>query len=202
MNAERAPRPKRPGAPRRVPPRPQPSEGHVAVGLVQRPWGIHGELKIEPMTDNADRFRAGAPVWIGGTRYAVESARPHAESLLVRLRGIRGTQAATGLRGQLVEVPEDDLPPLPDNTYYRHQLLGLEVRSTDGEVVGRVIDLLETGANDVIVVGGVAGELLVPAIDDVVQDVDMAAGRITIEMIEGLAPDPPKRAPQRRRRAS
>jgi 16S rRNA processing protein RimM len=198
MTAEGTPAGKRPVR-RRLPAPKAPREGYVAVGVVQRPWGVHGELKVESLTDNPDRFRQGARVFIRGADYRVDSGRSHKGALLLQLREVRGSAAAEALRGQLIEVPEGDLPDLPDDTYYRHQLVGMEVRSTDGELLGRIADLLDTGANDVFVVRGDGGELLIPAVDDVVRDVDVAAGRMTIEMVEGLA-EPPKKARPRPRR--
>ena len=91
-------------------------------------------------------------------------------------------------------MPEDELRPLGEGEYYHFQILGLEVRTTTGEVLGRVEQIISTGSNDVFVVRGPRGEVLIPAVDDVVKSVDPAAGRIEVEVVEGLLP--PKRTPR------
>jgi 16S rRNA processing protein RimM len=90
-------------------------------------------------------------------------------------------------------VPEDELRPLGEGQYYHFQILGLEVRTTAGEVLGRVEQIISTGSNDVFVVRGPRGEVLIPAVDDVVKSVDPAAGRIEVEVVEGLLPAKPRR---------
>lgn len=185
-----APRPPRRRPPVRQRPPPEPAEGRVAVGRVLRPRGRLGELRVEPLTDFPQRFAKGARLWIGDTEYAVESSRSHQGALLVRLAGIDDPAGAATLRDRLLEVPESELPKLPPDTYYRYQLIGIEVWTTDGSALGHIVDVLDTGANEVFVVRGEAGETLVPAIGDVVREVDVAARRMTIEPIEGLLPEP------------
>jgi len=93
---------------------------------------------------------------------------------------------ATELRGQFLEVPQSQIRPLPNGEYYQFQLLGLEVWTTEGELLGRIAHILPTGSNDVYVVPSKHGELLIPAIEDVVISIDLEKGRIVIELIEGL----------------
>ena len=83
-------------------------------------------------------------------------------------------------------MPRDQIDPLPDGSYYYFQILGLRVRTDDGEELGRVHEILATGGNDVYVVRGPAGERLVPALGDVVLDVDLDRGLMTVSLPEGL----------------
>lgn len=163
------------------------SEGFVAVGRVVRPWGVAGDLKVLPLTDfPEERFARGAEVWLRGARYVVDHARWQKGYVYLHLAGVDSANDAEDLRDVLVEVPESALRPLPPGEYYHFQILGLAVYSTDGEYLGRVREILTTGSNDVYVVRDQGPELLVPAIDDVVKEIDLAAGRMTIELLEGM----------------
>jgi len=166
----------------------------VAVGRIVGPWGLHGDLKVESLTDFPQRFAAGASVCLGGVAYAIERCRQQRGRVVLKLAGIDSATAAKALRHRLLEVPEDDLRPLADGEYYHFQILGLEVRTTTGEVLGRVEQIISTGSNDVFVVRGQRGEILIPAVDDVVKSVDPAAGCIEVEAVEGLLPRVGRRA--------
>jgi 16S rRNA processing protein RimM len=166
----------------------EPTPGYVAVGRILGPWGVRGDLKVESLTDFPQRFAAGSSVCLGGVAYAIERCRWQRGRALVKLAGIDSATAAEALRHRLLEVPEDELRPLGEGEYYHFQILGLEVRTTSGEVLGRVEQIISTGSNDVFVVRGPRGEVLIPAMDDVVKSVEPAAGRIVVEVVEGLLP--------------
>ncbi|GAI01472.1 unnamed protein product, partial [marine sediment metagenome] len=97
-------------------------------------------------------------------------------------------EAAQKLRGQPVEIHHSQLYPLPEGQYYHFQLIGLEVWTTRGELLGNITEILTAESNDNYVVSGAKGEILIPAIEDVVKSIDLDSGRITIEPIEGLLP--------------
>lgn len=177
---------KRPPTQRASRPQPQPRSGFVAVGWVRTPHGIRGELTVEPLTDFPQRFQPGATVWASGVPYAVRRARTHRKALLVELEGIDTRDQAETMRGLLLEVPEKELPRLAEGQYYRFQILGMDVVDREDRPLGRIEEVLETGANDVYVVRGPDGELLLPAIDAVVKEVDVAARRMVVELLEGL----------------
>ena len=182
-------------------PRPQPPEpraGYVAVGFVRGPHGLNGELKVEPLTDHPQRFQAGATLQAGGRPYTVRASRMHQKTLLLQIDGIGTRAQAEALRDLLLEVPETELPVLGEGEYYRYQLIGIEVVGGDGQSLGRIEEVLDTGANDVYAVRNAEGELLLPAIDTVVIQVDLTAGRMVVELPAGLERrPPPKRAPGR-----
>jgi 16S rRNA processing protein RimM len=167
-------------------PSPEAHEGLIAVGFVRGPRGTDGELKVESLTDNPERFRPGAVLRAGAQLFTVRSLREHRGVLLLRFEGIHSREQAEGLRSLLLEVPETDLAALDEGEYYRFQLIGLEVRDTAGNVLGRLEEVLETGANDVYIVRDAESELLVPAVEPVVQNIDLSRGRIVIEVPPGL----------------
>ena len=162
--------------------------GYVAVARIVGPWGLHGDLKVETLTDFPQRFAAGARIYAGGVAYVIERCRWQRGRAVLKLGGIDSAAAAEALRHRLLEVPESELHPLGEGEYYHFQILGLEVRTTTGEVLGRVEQIISTGSNDVYVVLGPRGEVLIPAVDDVVKSVDPAAGRIEVEVVDGLLP--------------
>lgn len=184
---------KRPETARRAPPEPRP--GFVAVGWVRGPRGVRGELKVDPLTDFQQRFAPGAAVWAGAATYVVRRCRPHRNTLLLELEGIENRAAAEPLRNLLLEIPEESLESLPEGRYFRFQILGMEVYDQQERALGRIEDIIETGANDVYVVRDTAGELLIPAIDSIVKEIDVTTRRMTVELVEGL-----ERRPLRTRR--
>lgn len=179
-----------------MPRRREPRAGFVAVGRVLRPWGLRGELKVEPLTDFPDRFAPGARLWVCGVEHTVERSRLHRGDLYLKLAGLDSPEAGERLRGALLEVRESEVHPLEADTYYHYQLEGLRVCSTAGEDLGTVQEVLDPGPHAVLIVRGGRGEVLIPFIDDVVRQVDLAAGCITIAVIPGLLPDIPARPPR------
>lgn len=158
----------------------------LAVGRVVAPWGIRGELKVDVLTDFPERFAPRNKVYIDGCAVTIEWSRYHEGRAIVKLSGIDHVEAAERLRGQYLEIRHADAHPLPEGQYYQFQLIGLEVWTTKGELLGSVTDILPTGSNDVYVVHSDDRELLIPAIEDVVKSVDLEKGRMVIEVIDGL----------------
>lgn len=177
---------------------PEPHEGYVAVGRVRGPRGLEGELKVDPLSDYPKRFVRGATLRAGDRSYTVLAARMHQRALLLRVEGIATREQADELRGLLLEVPESELGPLAEGEYYRFQLIGLEVRDTAGDALGRLEEVLDTGANDVYIVRNDESELLVPAIEAVVKSVDLAAGTMVVEPLQGMERRPLSTRRQRR----
>ena len=168
----------------------QPEPRYLAVGIVNRAHGLRGELSVTVLTEFPDRFETTDWVYLGNeleaTPYRLESYRWHTNKILLTLSGVTDRTQAEKLRGQLVQVPIEEAFPLPEGVYYLYQLIGLQVITTEGEALGSVVDVLETGANDVYVLDNGGQQLLVPAIADVVQSIDMAKGQMVIEVIDGL----------------
>lgn len=120
-----------------------------------------------------------------GHALKIERLRTVSGKTVVKLSGVDDRNAAEALRGQLLEVPEAELMALPPDTYFHHQIVGLTVMTTDGRELGAVTEILQTGSNDVYVVRG-EREYLIPAIGDVVKEVDLRAGRLVLDPIPGL----------------
>ena len=159
---------------------------YIVIGEALGAHGQKGELRIKALTEFPERFKPGARLFIEGSAYTVESSSQHRDTAIVKLGGVDTPGAADLLRGKLIEIPESERKELPAGRYYHHDIIGLEVWTTQGVPLGRVSEILTTGGNDVYVVKGDAGELLIPAIKDAVKEIDLHKKRITIEAIEGL----------------
>jgi 16S rRNA processing protein RimM len=158
----------------------------LIVGRILAPWGIKGEVKVEVITDFPERFAPRNLVYLDARPFEIESCRPHKQSLVLKLTSVDSVEAAEKLRDGELTIPRSELPELPEGQYYTFQLIGLDVVTTDGKRLGRIMDIMTTGSNDVYIVEGKRGEILIPAIEDVVKSVDLKKGTITIEAIEGL----------------
>ncbi|HEY6000197.1 MAG TPA: ribosome maturation factor RimM [bacterium] len=166
----------------------------VTVGLIATVHGIRGELAVVPETDDPARLAAGGVVLLETPRGEISErrilgARAHKDRLLVQLEGVADRSAAEALRGGRLCVREADLPALPDGQVWRHELPGMAVATEEGEHLGEVRELLDTGGgNLVLAVRGGRGELLLPFAEVVVRRVDRGARRITVRLIDGLLP--------------
>lgn len=169
--------------------RPQrdPDPGYVAVGRVLAPFGLKGELKVLPLTDNPDRFRPKARLYAGEQLVTVLRSREAGGHIYLTLKGFPTRDAAEKFRHALLQVPEADLPPLPAGQYYRFQLLGLKVVDRAGALLGTLDEVIETGSNDVYRIHPPAGpDVLLPALADVVVSVDLESGVMVVDPPEWL----------------
>jgi len=116
----------------------------------------------------------------------VERARLVRGAVVLKLSDVASRDEADRLRGQTLYVPDSEAVPLDEGSYFWYQIIGLRVLTTDGEELGRIDEIIATGSNDVYVVRSGKQELLVPAIRDVVQRVDLERGIVTVELMEGL----------------
>jgi 16S rRNA processing protein RimM len=159
----------------------------VAVGRINSPWGVRGHVKVTPFTDNPERLAVGSRVYVAGELRQIRDVKSPRGFPCVLFEGISGTEGAERLRNTLIEIDEEDLPALPEGEYYVHDLIGLRVITSAGDEFGTIAEVLETGSNDVYVVRRPGQkDLLVPAIDGVLLDVDLEAGTATIEVVPGL----------------
>ena len=150
------------------------------------PWGVDGYVKLEALTDSPDRLSPGAAFLTDRGSMAIETLRRGGRGLIARFCGIEDRNAAESLRGLLLYVPRHQVPPLPEGQYYHFQILDVDVWTPDGRFLGKVKEILTTGSNDVYVVRDGSKEALIPAIRDVIVDVDVEAGRMTVDPPEGL----------------
>ena len=154
----------------------------VRIGLVRRAVGLRGEVEVEPLTDRPGRFRAGLSLRAGDLQVEVESVRPGTRGITLKLSGVSDRDRAEALRGRYLEVDAADVPALPTGSYYHWQLVGLKVRRPDGSELGELVEVAGYPANDVYLVRGNGGEILVPALAAVVTDIDLKAGVMTVDM--------------------
>jgi 16S rRNA processing protein RimM len=156
------------------------------VGVVVGPWGFDGEVRVRAETDNPRRFSKDSRMLAKGQSIRVELCRWHKGFALVKFKDIDTREDAQGLQGVSLEVPLDEVESLAPDSYYHFQVLDMEAWTLEGEYLGRVEDILDTGSNDVYVVRGGEREVLIPALEDVVVEVDTDTGRMTVDLPEGL----------------
>jgi len=154
------------------------------MGRIVAPYGIRGWVRVQPFTHRPQGL-LDYPEWQVGSEgnwqpRTVETAKLHGGAVTAKLRGTDDRDLAAALRGMQVAVSRDDFPEPASGEYYWADLVGLEVVTEAGAVLGRVIEVFETGANDVLVVGG-ERERLLPFIEPVVRQVDVAGGRIVVD---------------------
>lgn len=170
----------------------QPEPDFLAVGRVLRPHGVHGEVRVKMLTDFPDRWAGMKIVFIGGQhdKLDIHSSRRHKNFVLLKFTGYDNRDVVESLRGELLYIPIDDAMPLKPDEFYYFQVLGFEVRTVSGDTLGEIVDVLKPpGANEVFVVHGVRGEILIPVIEDVIRSLDMESGVVIIQPIPGLLHD-------------
>lgn len=170
------------------------SEPTVVVGKVTKAHGLSGEVVVLVFSDNPDRFEPGSSVFFeDGREVLVRASRPNGGRLLVAFEGVGDRSAAEALRGRTLVVPRSFLPDLPDGEFWPHQLEGCVVVTESGRTLGAITDVVANPAQDLwVAVDDAGAEIMVPAIREVVVDVDIAAGRVLVRDIPGLtAPDDP-----------
>lgn len=162
---------------------------YLAIGFIRRPHGVRGELIMDLHTDFPERIKPGRKVFIGEKYQPVtfDTVRSHNESLLISLRGYETLESIGRFRNQWVYIKAKDAPALPEGQYYKYELLDLIVKDDAGNLLGKLSEILETGANDVYIVKDESGkEILLPAIPSVILKIDMQAKEITVHLIDGL----------------
>jgi 16S rRNA processing protein RimM len=168
------------------------SDGLVAIGEIARPHGLRGEVRVTPLTDRPERFeRVTTCVLWDATRDEREpgritTARRQGDALLVAFAGYTSVEAARGLVGRLIAVPRAEALPPPAGSFYPWQLAGAQVVTETGEVVGRLAGIEPSPAHDLWVVEREGREHLIPAVPEIVLDVDVAAARVVIRPPDGL----------------
>lgn len=159
---------------------------YIVIARILGTWGAQGKIKARIITDFEERFQPSALVYINGQPLTIESADWHKGGVILKLNTINTIEAAARLRGRDIEIRHEQLHSLPEGEYYLFQIIGLEVRTTAGECLGNVTEIETSPAHDIYVVGGRGEEYLIPAINEVIRAIDIEAGQMVIEPIEGL----------------
>jgi len=167
-------------------------EQYLRVGVIASTHGIHGEAKIYPTTDSLERFETLENVLLVTQRgerlpLRVEGVKFFKQFAILKFEGIGTVEEIRKYRGCDLMVSRKDAQPLADGEYYIGDLLGMAVVSDDGQALGELSDVLQTGANDVYLVRRPdGGELLLPAIEQCVLRVDLEKNVMTVHLLDGL----------------
>lgn len=158
----------------------------VVIGKIVAPFGLKGEVKVVPFTDFPERFKELGEVYVGseaaGRMRPIQSVRFHKGSILIKFEGIDDITAAENLRGAEIRIRESDLVPLEEGSYYIHDLIGLDVLTTEGENLGKVTEVLTGPAQDVYV----TERAMIPAVKEFVVSIDLQKKQIVVNPMEGF----------------
>lgn len=161
------------------------------VGRIVNTHGVKGEIKVMPTTDDPKRFKKLKSIFVERKTmetYEIESVRYHKDFVLLKLKGIEDMNAAELLKGSVIKINRKDSLPLKKDEYYISDLFGLQVYTEEDRFLGELVDIIETGSNDVYVVRKEDREkdLLLPAIKQVIKGVELETKKMTVHLLEGL----------------
>jgi 16S rRNA processing protein RimM len=162
---------------------------YLTVGFLRRPHGLHGEIIMDLHTDFPERMKRGRKLFVGDEYQPITltNVRPHQSGLLVKFDGIETPEDAGQLRNQWVYIKAKDAQPLREGQIYQHELFGFRVVDENDNQLGELVEIIETGANDVYVVRDDSGkEILLPAIPSVILDLDLTRRLMRVHLLEGL----------------
>ncbi len=160
--------------------------GFITIGQVFGPWGIKGKIRVNVMTDFPEHFNPGETVYIDGKSFTVEETDWSKSNALIKIKGVDCVNDAEEFVGKYVEISPIQLHPLSAGQYYHFQIAGLKVVTTGGREIGVISDILTSAANDIYIVKGKDGEILIPATADVIKSIDLDKKVMTIEAVPGL----------------
>jgi 16S rRNA processing protein RimM len=164
---------------------------HVLIGKIIGIHGIKGTNKLRSYAESLSVFSPGRSILVRDLRgreasYAIHWVKPHTGTPLVSFKGIANRDQAKTLIGAELFIPQSELPELDEDTYYWYDLIGIDVVTMTGECLGRIESIIETGSNDVYVVKGNEKEVLIPALESVVLEIDLEHKRMQVDLPEGL----------------
>ncbi len=166
-------------------------EEYLEIGQIVNTNGLKGLLKVKPLTDDITRFEELETIYIQIhsqlVEKKIEKVRYVKNMVLLKLEGIVDINEAEKYRNLYIKINRKDIKELPENSYLIVDMLKCEVYTEENELLGKMIDVLQTGSNDVYVVKNENGkEILLPAIKDVVKKVDIQNKKIIVKLMEGL----------------
>ncbi len=167
------------------------SQEFIIIGEIVASQGNKGEVKVVPLTNSLDRFKRLKAIFIrtkeGRRLLKIGSLRVEKKAVILSLEGIENIEEAKSLVGSFLEVKRSEAVKLPEDTYFIFEIIGSEVYTMENELLGKIEDIISTGSNDVYIVKSQdEKEILIPAIRDVVKEIDLKRKRVIIEAIEGL----------------
>lgn len=163
-----------------------PPTDHISVGKILRPWGLKGQLKVDPFSDFPGRFKVGQEFFIGSAKFRCNDARERSGKFILQLAGIETKEEANNFQGKLLTIPQSEAPELPEGTFYYHEVEGLDVWTDSDYYLGKITEIITTASNDVYVVQNVKQEILIPATPDVIKSINLKSKKLTVSVIPGL----------------
>lgn len=158
----------------------------VLVGRVLKAVGLAGEFRVQVSSNVPERYAPGALLFIDDNPYHVARTRQTRHGIVVKLIEVMSREQAEKLKGKALYIQESQVPPQADGIYYHYQILGIRAYSRADDYLGEITDILTTGSNDVYVVSGGPREILVPALEGVVMEVDTTSRRMIVDLPDGL----------------
>ena len=164
---------------------------YLEIGQIVNTFGIKGMVKVKPFTDNIERFNNLEKIYIknksGQTEYKIQEVKYHKNMVLIKFEGIENPEQADLLRNGYLIVDRETEEPLEPGRYYIVDMIGLDVFTDDNEYLGKLEDIYNTGSNDIYVVKNELGkQVLLPAIEDVIKNIDMDNKKVIVHLIPGL----------------
>src|SRR5215216_3618865 len=162
---------------------------YLVVGFLRRPHGVQGEIIMDLHTDFPERLKRGKKLLVGEEHQllVLEGIRQHQKGVLVKFNGIDTSEEAGKFRNTWVYIKASDAPALPEGQLYQYELFGFQVVDENDAPLGQLVEIIETGANDVYVVRSESGkEILLPAIPSVILDLDADRRLMRVHLLEGL----------------
>lgn len=154
----------------------------MSIGQITKPHGVRGEVKVFSLTDSLEEFTALKKVYIDGVERKIASCKLQTDRAILKIEGIDSMDEAEKYRNKYLKIHREDAKELPEDSYYIADLIDCKVFDTEGEELGTVYDVIETGSNDVYWVKG-KKEVLIPALKDIVVKVDIENNEITIKPV-------------------
>lgn len=164
---------------------------YLEIGQIVNTFGIKGMVKVKPFTDNIERFNNLEKIYIknksGQTEYKIQEVKYHKNMVLIKFEGIENPEQADLLRNSYLIVDRETEEPLEPGRYYIVDMIGLDVFTDENEYLGKLEDIYNTGSNDIYVVKNELGkQVLLPAIEDVIKNIDMDNKKVIVHLIPGL----------------
>lgn len=163
--------------------------GFLAIGLLGKPHGVKGEINFHISSTQIKDIFSLKSVFIGDIQeeYSVNSIRKKGEHLIISFKGISTPESVAQFRNKIIYIKNKNAPVLQEDSYYYHQLIGIQVFNRQGQLLGKINEILKTGANDVYVITSLnplAKEILIPAIKSVILEVDINNKRMVVDSQE------------------
>ncbi len=163
---------------------------YISIGQIINTYGVKGELKVYPLTDNINRFNDLEDIYIELNEelknFRIEYIKCMNNLVVMKLKGIDDIDSAKKLQNHYINVHRNNAIKLPENTYFVCDIIDADVYTVEGLYLGKVYDVIQTGSNDVYIVKKQNSEILIPALKIIIKDLNIIEKRIIVDLPEGL----------------